>query len=356
MKFLSFNDLPKSKRASPEVELGSDSCELRGPFGLGLSNKIYVELCNISLILILLLILLKYLTRLCSSFQKTPRTRECWERAKQQQPLPLLLFLLGSLWRLLLICLIHSIPGEPLRYIGNWSYNRKVPEGASVDLSCELSDPNVRVTLWQVLGNGGMFTPRKNVAYYGQVFTIHRATKKTEGTYLCRARQPRFVKNIGRIFVTQSPKGNEKGLCSSFACILDVLVQEILVVSKQVFFSVITDSSILPTFLSNCPFRPSSTKCWSKTKDHTCQSRCKPYVQSYRDENLICAVAQKDAKTFHATPSGQERVKHQRRNVDKHPRVKECSDESGRVVWVPRVWNWTGLRVLVFPWKADSAR
>ena len=97
MKFLSFNDLPKSKRASPEVELGSDSCELRGPFGLGLSNKIYVELCNISLILILLLILLKYLTRLCSSFQKTPRTRECWERAKQQQPLPLLLFLLGSL-------------------------------------------------------------------------------------------------------------------------------------------------------------------------------------------------------------------------------------------------------------------
>ena len=82
-----------------------------------------------------------------------------------------------------------------------------VPEGSSVDLSCELNKPSVLVTLWQMLGAGGMYTPRKNVVKYGQVFTLDRATKRTEGTYFCKAIRPRFVQNIGKIVVTPSPKG-----------------------------------------------------------------------------------------------------------------------------------------------------
>lgn len=94
VKFLSFNDLPKSKRVSPEVELGSDSCELRGPFGLGLSNKIYVELCNISL----MLLHEKYLTRLYSSFQKTHKnTRTLGMRETTTTPPPTFVSLKFSL-------------------------------------------------------------------------------------------------------------------------------------------------------------------------------------------------------------------------------------------------------------------
>ena len=100
--------------------------------------------------------------------------------------------------------------GAPLRYIGKMSFLRMVPEGSSVDLSCELSDPTVAVTLWHMLGSGGMYTPRKNLAKYGQLYTLHRVSNAMKGTYMCRARQPRFFQNIGRVYIKPAPKGNWK--------------------------------------------------------------------------------------------------------------------------------------------------
>ena len=90
-----------------------------------------------------------------------------------------------------------------------------VPEGSSVDLSCELNDPSVAVTLWQMLGSGGMYTPRKNLANYGQLFTLHNFNNNMQGTYICRARKRGFSQNIGMIYLKSSPKGNEEGLSLS---------------------------------------------------------------------------------------------------------------------------------------------
>ena len=109
------------------------------------------------------------------------------------------------------------MPGAPLKYTGKMSVLRMVPEGSSVDLSCELNDPTVAVTLWQMLGSGGMYTPRKNLARYGQLYTLHRVSSKMQGTYICRARQPRFFQNIGMVYLKTAPKGNKenklKGHC-----------------------------------------------------------------------------------------------------------------------------------------------
>lgn len=102
-----------------------------------------------------------------------------------------------------------NVQGAPLRYIGQWIYNRVIPEGSSVDLSCELSNRKVPVTLWQ-MNSGRMYTPRKNLAKYGQIFTLHRSNKSMEGTYLCRVRQPPFSQNIGRISVTERNSGSLK--------------------------------------------------------------------------------------------------------------------------------------------------
>lgn len=96
--------------------------------------------------------------------------------------------------------------GAPLRFTTPPIYSRKIPEGSSVDLSCELNDRKVPVSLWQMMSNGRMFTPRKNVAKYGQIFILHWVTKNTEGTYLCRLRRPPFSHNIGRISVTKQTK------------------------------------------------------------------------------------------------------------------------------------------------------
>ena len=103
--------------------------------------------------------------------------------------------------------MIRFILGAPLKYMGPLIHNRIVPEGSSVDLSCELSDPSVQVTLWQMLRSGGMYTPKKNVVKWGQIFTLHRASKSIEGTYLCKSRQPRFTVGIGSVHVTPKPKG-----------------------------------------------------------------------------------------------------------------------------------------------------
>lgn len=102
--------------------------------------------------------------------------------------------------------------GGPLRYTGKMSFVRMVPEGSSVDLSCELNDPTVAVTLWQMLGSGGMYTPRKNLAKYGQLFTLHRVSNNMQGTYICRAKKRRFSQNIGMIYLKPSPKGNEESI------------------------------------------------------------------------------------------------------------------------------------------------
>lgn len=105
--------------------------------------------------------------------------------------------------------------GGALKYIGNMSFVRIVPEGSSVDLSCELNDPSVAVRLWQMLRFGGMFTPRKNLVNYGQLFTLHNVSNNMQGTYICRARKRRFSQNIGMIYLKSSPKGNEESLSLS---------------------------------------------------------------------------------------------------------------------------------------------
>ena len=96
--------------------------------------------------------------------------------------------------------------GVPLRFTGPSIYNRKIPAGSSVALSCELNDRKVPVSLWQ-MNNGRMFTPRKNVVKYGQIFILHWVTKNTEGHYLCRLKRPPFSHNIGWISVTKQTKG-----------------------------------------------------------------------------------------------------------------------------------------------------
>lgn len=97
--------------------------------------------------------------------------------------------------------------GETLKYVGKMSVVRRVPEGSSVDLSCELNDPSVAVKLWQMLGSGAMYTPRKNVVHYGQLFTLHRVNNNMQGTYICRVKKRTFSQNIGMIYLKPSPKG-----------------------------------------------------------------------------------------------------------------------------------------------------
>ncbi|XP_022801625.1 vascular endothelial growth factor receptor 2-like [Stylophora pistillata] len=103
-----------------------------------------------------------------------------------------------SLWSILQT----SAQGGSLQHKGKINFYRTVPEGSSVDLSCELNDPTVDVRLWQMLPSGAMFTPRKGVAKYGQLFTLQGVSNKMQGLYLCRVRSRRFSKNIGRIVVT----------------------------------------------------------------------------------------------------------------------------------------------------------
>lgn len=106
--------------------------------------------------------------------------------------------LIISFWNILRI----SAQGGSLQHIGKINFNRMVPEGSSVDLSCELNNPTVDVRLWLMLQSGATFTPRKGVVKYGQLFTLHRVSNKKQGSYVCRARSPRFYKYIGRIIVT----------------------------------------------------------------------------------------------------------------------------------------------------------
>ena len=56
--------------------------------------------------------------------------------------------------------------------------------------------------------SGAMYTPRKNVVNYGQVFILHRVTRKMAGTYLCRVTRPRLNKNLGFIWVTERQRGS----------------------------------------------------------------------------------------------------------------------------------------------------
>lgn len=97
--------------------------------------------------------------------------------------------------------------GDTLKYVGKMSFARTVPEGSSVDFSCELNDPSVAVTLWQMLRSGQMYTPRNNLVHYGQLFTLHRVSNNMQGMYICRVRKRRFSQNIGMIYLKPSPKG-----------------------------------------------------------------------------------------------------------------------------------------------------
>lgn len=77
-----------------------------------------------------------------------------------------------------------------------------------MSLSCELSNSSIPVRLWMMMMSGAMYTPRKNVVNYGQVFILHRVTRKMAGTYLCRVTRPRLNKNLGFIRVTERQRGS----------------------------------------------------------------------------------------------------------------------------------------------------
>ncbi|CAH3127131.1 unnamed protein product, partial [Porites lobata] len=98
------------------------------------------------------------------------------------------------------------IPGSSIGFIKTSASSRTVPEGSSVSLSCELSNSSIPVRLWMMM-SGAMYTPRKNVVNYGQVFILHRVTRKMAGTYLCRVTRPRLNKNLGFIWVTERQRG-----------------------------------------------------------------------------------------------------------------------------------------------------
>lgn len=122
-------------------------------------------------------------------------------------------FLLALLW-LTTCCFVYFLPGllgGSLRHIGKINFYRTVPEGSSVDLSCELNNSTVDVRLW-LLRSGGKFTPRKGVVKYGQLFTLHGVSNKKQGSYLCQARSRGFSKYIGRIIVTPRLQSNVKSL------------------------------------------------------------------------------------------------------------------------------------------------
>ena len=57
--------------------------------------------------------------------------------------------------------------------MGLLNLNRIVSERPSVDLSCELSDPTVQVTLWQMLNSVEVYSSKKNVVIWGQICTIY---------------------------------------------------------------------------------------------------------------------------------------------------------------------------------------
>ena len=111
-------------------------------------------------------------------------------------------------------CFVYFLPGllgGSLRHIGKINFYRTVPEGSSVDLSCELNNSTVDVRLW-LLRSGGKFTPRKGVVKYGQLFTLHGVSNKKQGFYLCQAKSRGFSKYIGRIIVTPRLQSNVKSL------------------------------------------------------------------------------------------------------------------------------------------------
>ena len=126
----------------------------------------------------------------------------------------MIFFPLALLW-LTICCFVYFLPGllgGSLQHIGKINFYRMVPEGSSVDLSCELNNPTVDVRLWLMLQSGATFTPRKGVVKYGQLFTLHRVSNKKQGSYVCRAKSPRFYKYIGRIIVTPRLQSNVKSL------------------------------------------------------------------------------------------------------------------------------------------------
>ena len=106
------------------------------------------------------------------------------------------------------ITFFKLIPGSSIGFIKTSASSRTVPEGSSVSLSCELSNSSIPVKLWMMMMSGAMYTPRKNVVNYGQVFILHRVTRKMAGTYLCRVTRPRLNKNLGIIWVTERQRGS----------------------------------------------------------------------------------------------------------------------------------------------------
>lgn len=117
-------------------------------------------------------------------------------------------FLCVHLLLLVLGILNTYVQGSSIGFIKTSASSRTVPEGSSVSLSCELSNSSIPVRLWMMMMSGAMYTPRKNVVNYGQVFILHRVTRKMAGTYLCRVTRPRLNKNLGIIWVTERQRGS----------------------------------------------------------------------------------------------------------------------------------------------------